>query len=141
MATTTEENNRLVQKHLEAFNEEDLTAFLELHAEDVVFHGASEDHEGRDGIEAWARNMDSVFSDAEVREEDLFGTDDRVAVRFTMVGTHDGPFHGAEPTGRTVEFSGIAIFRCEDGQIAEWWLESDQLGALQQLGAVEPPGD
>lgn len=137
MATTQEENKRLVQKHVEAFNTGDITAFLELHAEDVVLHGASEDYEGIDGIERYAQNMGTAFPDAEVEGEDLFAAEDHVAARFTMTGTHEGPFHGAEPTGREVEITGIAVFRFEDGKIAEWWLESDQLGALQQLGIIE----
>lgn len=137
MVTTQEENKRLVQKHLEAFNTGDLTAFLELHTEDVVLHGASEDYEGLEGIEKYTQNMGTAFPDAEVTAEDLFATEDRVAARFTMIGTHEGPFHGAEPTGREVELSGISIFRVEDGKIAEWWLESDQFGALQQLGVIE----
>lgn len=139
MSTTTEGNKRIVQKHLEAFNEGDLTAFLELFAEDAVVHGASEVYEGIDGIERFVHSMGVAFPDAEVRGEDLFATDDRVAVRFTMTGTHEGPFHGVEATGREVDISGLAVFRFEDSKIAEWWIESDQLGALQQLGVIESP--
>jgi predicted ester cyclase len=35
-----------------------------------------------------------------------------------------------------VTFTGIAIFRVEEGKIAELWQNLDTLGLLQQLGAI-----
>lgn len=139
VTTTTEENIRLVRKHIESLNSKDLTAFLELHADDAVIHGASEEYEGLDGIERFARNQVETFPDVTVRGEDLFAADDRVAARVTLSGTHDGPFFGVESTGERVEITAIGIFRIEDGSVAEMWLESDQLGALAQLGALDIP--
>lgn len=59
-----------------------------------------------------------------------------VAVRWTAVGTHRGPYLGAEPTGRRIVFKGIEIIRVRDGRIAERWGEWDGLELLGQLGRL-----
>lgn len=40
------------------------------------------------------------------------------------------------PTGRSVSVSGISISRLADGNIAEEWPVWDQMGVMQQIGAV-----
>ena len=47
---------------------------------------------------------------------------------------------GLPAPGKTVRMTAIDILRFEDGKIAEHWIESDQLGMLQQLGAIPAPG-
>lgn len=37
---------------------------------------------------------------------------------------------------RTIEVSGVQLGRFENGKIVERWGSSDELGILQQLGAV-----
>lgn len=139
--TTTEENKRLVEKHIESFNEKDLTAFLETLAENAVIHGANEDYEGTDGLERFAATQVERFPDGRITVEDLFAAGNRVALRFTLTGTQQGPFLGADPTGQEVQMSGMAICRVEDGEIAEIWLESDQSGVLQQFGVLPSPDE
>jgi predicted ester cyclase len=43
---------------------------------------------------------------------------------------------GLPPTGKQATFTGLVISRMAGGQIAEEWEHFDQLGLLQQLGAV-----
>ncbi len=50
-----------------------------------------------------------------------------------------GEFQGIAPTGKQVTFTVIAIDRISGGQIAEEWEELDQLGMMQQLGAIPAP--
>ena len=47
--------------------------------------------------------------------------------------THQGPFLGVEPTGKTVEFNVIDVLRLRDGQYVEHWACADMLGLLGQL--------
>ena len=47
---------------------------------------------------------------------------------------------GIPPTGNRVNFTGISIYRIEGGLIAESWSVSDDLGLMQQLGAIPEPG-
>ena len=47
---------------------------------------------------------------------------------------------GIAPTGRTVEFGGIAVDVMNGDKRVAGWAELDRLGLLSQLGVVEPPG-
>ena len=53
--------------------------------------------------------------------EDIIAEGDRVAVRYTLYGTHTGDFYGVQATGKTIKVSGIEIFRVEGGKIVEFW--------------------
>ena len=61
---------------------------------------------------------------------------DRVsgAVRWTARGTNTGTGNGIPATGRKVQISGTAIFRFENGKIAEEWVAGDMLSLQRQLG-------
>lgn len=70
--------------------------------------------------------------------EDLIAQDDRVCARWTWNATHKGEFLGIMPTGRQVTMTGMTLFRFgDDAKIAETWWQHDQLGLLQQLGALD----
>jgi predicted ester cyclase len=76
------------------------------------------------------------FPDMEFTIGDTVAAGDKVALRWTMTGTHDGPMFGIEPTGKEVELTAIEINRFEDGALVETWTQSDMLGLMQQLGVV-----
>lgn len=67
---------------------------------------------------------------------ELIGEGDRVMVRWTSHGVHQGEFNGLPPTGAHTTNSGINIFRIADGQIVEVWDIFDRLWAWQQLGVL-----
>jgi predicted ester cyclase len=69
----------------------------------------------------------------------VIAEDDKVVLRVTAGGTHQGEFQGIPATGRTVTITGMGIARIEDGRIAESWWDFDALGLMQQLGAVPAP--
>ena len=75
-----------------------------------------------------------AFSDHTETFEDVIVEGDTVAVRLTERGTHDGDLMGIEPTGREFEIQVMAFLRLEDGKVAEWWIQPDTLGLMQQLG-------
>jgi ketosteroid isomerase-like protein len=82
----------------------------------------------------------TAFPDQRVTVDDLFGAGDRVAVRFTLRGTHLGELLDIAPTGQRVEAHGAAIYRIAGGRIAEGWVGFDALGLLDQLGLLAPLG-
>ena len=57
-----------------------------------------------------------------------------VVGRWTASGTHTGPWGAIEPTGTTVSFSGVNIFRFAAGKVAEIWNHRDDLGLMNQVG-------
>lgn len=75
-----------------------------------------------------------IFPDIEVKIEDLIAENDKVVARLEFTATQAGSFRGFPPANRRATFSGMDIFRCRDGKIAERWVQRDFLGMLQQLG-------
>jgi steroid delta-isomerase-like uncharacterized protein len=137
--TTPEANKELVREYLRAFNERDHETLTELLADDVVEHGIHEELHGPDAIVAYLESHFETFPDYSGTTEAMVAEGDTVVVRYTTRGTHSGEYHDAEPTGHTVEWTGIAMYEVEDDRIAEVWLEEDRLGLLEQLEAVDPP--
>jgi len=91
------------------------------------------------GVQNFKRDLATLrvaFPDALFKIEDLIGEGDKLVDRFTVTGTHKGPFVGISPTGRRVALPGISVVRIDGGKVVERWGISDQLGLLQQLGAL-----
>ena len=65
--------------------------------------------------------------------EEMIAEGDRVMVRWTFFGIHQGEFAGLPPTHKQVSYSGINIFRMAEGKIAEIWDIFDRLWMWQQL--------
>lgn len=108
----------------------------ERYADDYVAHGWGPGPIRLEQERADTAAFRRAFPDIHKEIEDLVAAGDRVVVRYSMTGTHDGEFRGVEPTGTHVSTTGIFIYRIEDGGIAESWLNYDGLSLLEQLGAI-----
>ena len=75
-----------------------------------------------------------TFPDATEVLEDLVAEGDKVAARHRFRGTQLGPLGTYPASGRVLEATYLAIYRIEDGRIAEAWAEWDNLAGLRQLG-------
>ena len=71
--------------------------------------------------------------------EDVIAEGDKVVVRFTSQGVHKGKLMGIEPTNKEMKWTGIIIYRIENGKIAESWVNWDMMGMFQQMGVVSMP--
>jgi hypothetical protein len=65
----------------------------------------------------------------------LIDADPHVAARWTIRGPHTGSWAGVPPSGRTVAFSGVNIFRFAEGKVVELWNHRDDLGPMEQVGS------
>jgi predicted ester cyclase len=70
----------------------------------------------------------------------MIGEGDYVAFRYTIEGTHQGEFMGVAPTGKRVSVTAMEMLRFADGKMVDRWGNTDQLGILQQIGALPPMG-
>jgi len=68
--------------------------------------------------------------------EDLVAEGDKVVMRASVTGTHQGEYMGVQPTGKPVTYDEIFIFRFADGRIAEMWGVVDVFSQLKQLGVI-----
>lgn len=101
---------------------------------------AGGERRGNESFRAFYSNMRRAFPDLRIRIEDIIAEGDKVAVRITAEGTHREDGFGASATGRRITFGGIIMVRVANGQIAESWNNLDQLGLLQQIGALPESG-
>jgi steroid delta-isomerase-like uncharacterized protein len=90
--------------------------------------------QGPELYKALASGTRDVFPDMTITIEDMVTAGEKIALRWTMTGTHQGTMFGVESTGRQVELMAIEINRFEDGKLIETWTQSDQLGLMHQLG-------
>jgi S-formylglutathione hydrolase FrmB/predicted ester cyclase len=84
----------------------------------------------------------AAFPDMRVTTENIIAEADKVAIHWTVNGTHLGPLMGIPPTGRPVTFTGMTIYRFADSKIVENWWSYDALGMMQQItGPLPVPED
>jgi steroid delta-isomerase-like uncharacterized protein len=83
--------------------------------------------------------MRGAFPDLHVTVEDAFQSEDRVAVRWSVTGTHRGDHLGVPASGKTIATTGITIAKFRGDKIVEGWDSWDQLEMLKSIGAVEVP--
>jgi steroid delta-isomerase-like uncharacterized protein len=121
----------------EVFNRGDLDAVDELCAQDIVDHEAPpEMPKGIEGVKAFVTMFREAFPDIRATIEDMLEEGDRLAVRVKYAGTHEGDFMGVPPSGKRFEVDVIDIVRLEDGKAVEHWGVTDNLGLMQQIGAI-----
>lgn len=82
-----------------------------------------------------------AFPDRNVELLDLIAEGDRVAIRTRVTGTNTGGavWFGAPANDRPIDFESWAMYRLEDGKVAESWGLNDGIAAMIQLGTWEPP--
>ena len=91
---------------------------------------------GRDGVRRGIARIKAAFPDWREDVEEMIAEGNRVVTRYTSRGTHRGTFWGIAPTGASVTVPEISIYRVAHGRVAEQWCLVDELGRMQQLGAV-----
>jgi predicted ester cyclase len=67
---------------------------------------------------------------------DVFGNEDKVAVRWSADMTHTGGDLGIPPSHRKVHVTGMTMVRIANGKVVEGWDNWDQLALMRQIGAV-----
>jgi len=78
-----------------------------------------------------------AYPDLHVTVEDLIADADKLVARNTVTGTHQGDYMGSPPTGKSVTYNEIFIFRFVEGRIAETWGVVDVLSQMRQLGVIQ----
>jgi steroid delta-isomerase-like uncharacterized protein len=134
-----EENKELVRRiYGELWNERKLEVAEELIAQDAVNYdtGLLPQPFGPEEMKGTVRMVTAGFPDNRHEVEEMIAEGDKVVVRCTLTGTHEGEFMGIPPTGRSIEVSEIHVYRLEDGKAVEHRVGRDDLGAMRQLGVI-----
>ena len=137
---TTEENKAIARRLYEAASAgggyDEIAD--QLVASDYVGHMPPyPDVHGPEGDKEFHARTLTILPDARIEIEDMVAEGDRVAVRWTLSGTHEGETRlGVAPTGKRVSIAGTSIMRFEGGKLAEDWSVFDLMGMMQQMGAM-----
>ena len=124
----------------ELLTQGDLAVADELLAPDCACHAPTALAPGVAGAKRWVAALRRAFPDLSAVVEAEIAEGDTVVQRIACSGTHAGAFLGLSPTGRHATWQLVAIQRIgPDGKCAEHWASWDQLGVLQQLGAIPAP--
>ena len=135
----SEENKAISRRFFEEMiNQGTLSVADEIVSSDFVNHDPANPSgfNGPEGLKQLVTKYRTGFPDIRLTIEDMFAEGDRVAVRWTWSGTHQGDLEGIAPTGKHTAGSGISIHRFSDGKIEEHWENWDALGLMKQLGVV-----
>jgi predicted ester cyclase len=145
----SEANKELVRRHFEeVFNRQNFSVCEEIMAEDYVEHAVApfgRSAPGRvNGPQAMRQTAEwllAQFPDMQMTIEAMVSEGDTVAVRILSEGTNLGPLNGGiPPTGRRFSAHQSHWYRVADGKLAEHWATREDLPAMLQLGAIQPPG-
>ncbi|RDI67229.1 ester cyclase [Nocardia pseudobrasiliensis] len=117
----------------------DYSAATSLIAPDFTVHAAMFDGSavrGPQGLVDWIARIRAAFSELVFHVEVGPIVDGCLsALRWIATGTYGGGFPGATaPQGTSISFTGTDTLRIEDGELAEYWLNSDVHVLLAQLG-------
>jgi predicted ester cyclase len=136
--TTTEDENAAIARrwHEEAINTHNLTVLDEILAPVAAHDSATV--AANPGPRAVLGTLLTGFPDVQHTVEAVITEGDLVVIRYRAAGTHEGEFQGSAPTGKSVTWTGINIYRLECGRIAAIWSEVDSLGRVAQLASTAP---
>ena len=93
---------------------------------------------GRGALKAFILSMLSAFPDTALNVDHVawLGGDTqghRVAVRWTLQGTHTGPGIYGVPTGKSIRLLGINHHLIQNGKFVEEWMSFDEFALLKQI--------
>lgn len=134
----------LVREYLGAWEDGEPRAVTALLAED--FPTTDTDPEGeeieldRDGFQELVAGALTAIAEFDHEIQEMVAESDRVMVRLTYTGVHEGELLGVEPTGNHIEVEEFLSFRIVDSEITELHWLGDNLSLLRQLDVEFPIG-
>ena len=77
----------------------------------------------------------AAFPDFSMRFDHIWVDGDHVIARWTITGTHEGPFGDLPATGKTMSVPGMSVMKITDGMIVEEATYFDLLSTFRKMGA------
>ena len=136
--------SQLYQRWMDMWNG-DFDAAEEIFVDDCVAHPAPQGtgeplvFRGPGEMRRFVEMGRAIFRDVTFRTvDDPIVEGNRLACRWVAEGTFSGGMPGAtaEP-GTPITFRGIDVWRIESGKVVEYWVSSDGLHLMAQLGIGE----
>lgn len=130
----TQDSEGVMRRFIEeVINIGDFSVLNELIHPKYVYRSPDQKIHGPEGIKALITAYRSAFPDLNVYIDDLIATEEKVAVSFTLTGTHQDDLMDIAATHKHVKVHGMLMSRFEDGKIVAEWEILDHLTLFQQL--------
>ncbi len=134
------EREEIVREHMESENRHEFDVTLQTfdHPRYELI-GTGDVYDGPEEVAAYFEETRTAFPDQRNELIALHHSDDAVLVEAMLYGTHDGPFRGLPPTGRSFEMRFCAIFVFEQDRLVCERVYFDAGTILRQLGIAHDP--
>ncbi|MHC4121833.1 MAG: ester cyclase, partial [Planctomycetota bacterium] len=130
-----EANKAIMLRAEEFWNTGDMAIADEVYSADFVNHDpTAPDVVDLESYKGFAAATRAGMPDFHVTPEVIIAEGDRVASCWTATGTQTGELVGIPPTGIQARWTGVTIYRIDDGKVVEAWWSKDLAGLLEQLG-------
>jgi predicted ester cyclase len=95
---------------------------------------------GSPALQEWIQTTLALFKNVQLTlDGDPVVDEDKIAGRWLFRGTYRGGLPGAtSPVGTQIAFNGIDLLRIANAKIVEYWVSSDGMYLMQQLGVFPP---
>jgi predicted ester cyclase len=133
------ENTAIVRRWFEElWNQRRLETIDELLSPDAISYdlaGPDSTLRGRDAFRAAAETLLAAFGELHFTVEEIFGVEDRVAIRLSLRFRHTGPLGKLPPTGNAATVPVMCMLTVRDGIIQGGWNNWDVASALRATNA------
>lgn len=129
-------NIALINQVMELINTRNMDEAFNYYDVNYVYHGpGNQELRGRDGIRSLWDLFLTAFPDLTSTIDETISENNRVALRWTVKGTHQGEFLGIPASNKKINLPITEVFRIENGILKEAWDQYDRLHLLEQIGA------
>ncbi|QDG52341.1 ester cyclase [Persicimonas caeni] len=118
----------------EIWNKGDIDAIDRYYADNAKIHTPMATFDGKEGLKQFLGMHREAFPDLKVEQHKYYSNGNSTALEWTFTGTHNGPFLGIEPTGKSVRVSGMTSTRYENDKVVEQNFYWDRIDQLQAVG-------
>lgn len=144
--TETEERNlQSVSDVLHFWNTHDVEGILSFYDDEIVWKnvGLEEVYDGKEAVRGFLTRLMTALPDLVFTVDHKIARGDNVAEKWTVKGTHLGPFMGIPPTGRPIEINALSMVTLRDGKFLrdEFYWDTrrvmHQMGLMPSIGATQ----
>ncbi len=115
------------------WNQKEISTIDRLIHKDVLIHSLLGDFRGVQAMKEVVWSWLTGFPDLSVKNELIISENDLVSIQWSAKGTHKGEFKGKKPTGKSVSYSGVTVYRIKNSQIVEYWAYLDMQHIFSQI--------
>jgi steroid delta-isomerase-like uncharacterized protein len=131
----------LTDKYVEVWNTGNVDELDAIMDSNYIYHANKlPDVNGIDGLKKVLLSFRTAYPDLKLVLEDAIYSENKAVGRWHITATNTGAGE-MPPTGKSVDFWGIAILHISNGKLKEEWTAYDNQSLMEQLGFTTMPAE